>query len=116
MAMDVDSPRGRDLMAAAQARVFEFELHFTETYKAHQGDHPAVREAACLRVLLPHLLGPISENDDFAGRIDSYPLVGLGLEQATGGPGYYCREKDEILRQMSTATVSAAERAQGLRK
>lgn len=71
---------------------FAFELAFTELYRANLGAHPAIRESACLQVLVPHLLEPIGDGDRFAGRISRYPLVGFGLEQATGGPGYYCDE------------------------
>jgi len=73
-----------------QDNLFEIERKFTQTYKNHLSSHPAIREAMCLRVLYPSIFKPIEEKDLIAGRIQ-YPLVGFGLEQASGGPGYYCR-------------------------
>ncbi len=77
--------------------LFDLELAFTDTYRTHLDKSPALREAHCLRILYPALLGPIQDGDLFAGRIPRYPLVGLGTEDASGGPGYYCRA--ERLRQ-----------------
>jgi len=39
----------------------------TEVYRQHQGSHPAVREAACLREQFPAILSPIESGDMFAG-------------------------------------------------
>jgi pyruvate-formate lyase len=68
---------------------FALELAFTDTYRQHITDHPAIREAHCLRTLFPALFEPMRPGDRFAGRI-SYRPVGFGLELASGGPGYYC--------------------------
>jgi pyruvate-formate lyase len=70
---------------------FALEFEFTEIYRAHATDHPAIREAACLKVLYPALFEPIRKGDLFAGRIN-YRAVGFGLELASGGPGYYCHD------------------------
>ncbi|HEY0867132.1 MAG TPA: pyruvate formate lyase family protein [Fimbriimonas sp.] len=67
----------------------ELETAFTQAYREHLNDHPAIREAHCLRVLMPRLFEPYRADDSFAGRI-SYRKVGFGLESASGGPGYYC--------------------------
>jgi len=70
--------------------MLEQELEFTQTYRAHQKDDPALREAHCIRNLMPRLFEPIRPADRIAGRI-AYRPVGFGLEDASGGPGYYCR-------------------------
>lgn len=62
---------------------------FTETYREHMHDHPAIREAHCLRTQFEHLFDPIRPGDLFAGRAHYLP-VGFGLEDAAGGPVYYC--------------------------
>jgi pyruvate-formate lyase len=84
--------------------MFTHELSFTHTYQSHIHDHPAVREAHCLRAQFPALFEPIrmdSERQDlFAGRI-SYRPVGFGLELASGGPGFYCHE-DQIRPHLDT--------------
>ena len=68
---------------------FAVELAFTETYRQHLLDHPAIREAHCLRAQFPDLFDPIRPGDLFAGRTHYLP-VGFGLEDAAGGPVYYC--------------------------
>ena len=68
---------------------FSVEQSFTETYRQHIHDHPAIREAYCLRVQFEHLFDPIRPGDLFAGRTHYLP-VGFGLEDAAGGPVYYC--------------------------
>jgi pyruvate-formate lyase len=65
------------------------ELAFTNTYRQHLHDDPAIREAHCLRAQFEHLFDPIRPGDLFAGRIHYLP-VGFGLEDAAGGPVYYC--------------------------
>jgi pyruvate-formate lyase len=65
------------------------ERAFTETYRQHLHDHPAIREAYCLRTQFEHLFDPIRPGDLFAGRTHYLP-VGFGLEDAAGGPVYYC--------------------------
>ncbi len=71
---------------------FSAELAFTETYKAHRDDPPAIREACCLRAQAPAIFRPIRPGDLFAGRTEYLP-VGFGLEDAAGGPVYYCYEE-----------------------
>ncbi len=68
---------------------FALELAFTETYQRHLRDDPALREAHCLRVMMPPLFDPPQPGDLFVGRMH-YPAAGFGLELASGGPIYYC--------------------------
>lgn len=68
---------------------FSVERSFTETYRQHIHDDPAIREAHCLRVQFEQLFDPICPGDLFAGRTHYLP-VGFGLEDAAGGPVYYC--------------------------
>ncbi len=68
---------------------FTVERIFTETYQQHIQDHPAIREACCLRVQYEYLFDPIRPGDLFAGRTHYLP-IGFGLEDAAGGPVYYC--------------------------
>jgi pyruvate-formate lyase len=67
------------------------EIEFTRTYRAHRNDHPALREAACLRAQFPAILGDIREHDLFAGRLEFGP-VGFSTQEQIGGTGYFCRE------------------------
>lgn len=71
------------------ARDFSVELQFTETYQRYLEADPAIREAHCLRALMPHLFDPPEPGDLFVGRTHYLP-VGFGLELAAGGPVYYC--------------------------
>ncbi|MGC1376510.1 MAG: pyruvate formate lyase family protein [Anaerolineales bacterium] len=71
------------------ATPFALELAFTETYRRHLTDDPALREAHCLRTLMPPLFDPPRPGDLLAGRIH-YPAIGFSLEDASGGPIYYC--------------------------
>jgi len=68
---------------------FSAELAFTDTYRQHIHEHPAIREAHCLCAQFEHLFDPIRPGDLFAGRTHYLP-VGFGLEDAAGGPVYYC--------------------------
>ncbi len=70
---------------------FSVEVAFTETYRQHMLAPAAIREAHCLRVQFEHLFDPIRPGDLFAGRTHYLP-VGFGLEDAAGGPAYYCYE------------------------
>lgn len=76
---------------------FALELAFTETYQKHLRDDPALREAHCLRILMPPLFDPPQPGDLFAGRM-RYPAVGFGLEMASGGPIYYCHSEQILPR------------------
>src|ERR1043165_9627323 len=87
---------------------FDLELEFTETYKRHLHDDPAIREAYCLQVLIPHLFDPPQPGDLFVGRIHYLP-VGFGLEDAAGGPIYYCNEK-RILSQLDSLETEQREK------
>lgn len=78
---------------------FALELAFTETYQHHLNADPALREAHCLRVMMPTLLDPPQPDDLLVGRI-RYPAVGFGLEDAAGGPVYYCHS-DRILPRLN---------------
>ena len=69
--------------------LFAVELEFTEIYQQHLDDDPAIREAHCLNFLMPHLFDPPRPADCFVGRTHYLP-VGFGLEDAAGGPIYYC--------------------------
>ncbi len=42
-------------------------VRFTEVYRDHRHDHPAVREAACLKAQFPAMLSPVEPGDMFAG-------------------------------------------------
>lgn len=76
---------------------FALELAFTETYQRHLHDDPALREAHCLRILMPQLFDPPQPGDLFVGRIH-YPALGFGLELASGGPIYYCHAEQILPR------------------
>lgn len=70
-------------------RPFELELRFTETYRRHRDAHPALREAACLRVQIPATLQPIEAGDLLAGRVRP-GLVGFSPDEwGTAAFGYY---------------------------
>jgi hypothetical protein len=94
-----------------QPRLFADELAFTDTYRRNIDQPPAIREALCLAVQFPAIFSPIQENDLFAGRINCYPLVGFGMEQASGGPGYYCWE-DAVREEMRLHELDQRETAE----
>ncbi|MFB6150336.1 MAG: pyruvate formate lyase family protein [Haloarculaceae archaeon] len=83
--------------------VFDFELGFTETYREHLDDHPAVREAACLDAQFPAIMEEVEDGDLFAGRIE-LPPVGFNVEQGEA-VGYYCIE-GEIRSEMESLDLS----------
>lgn len=63
---------------------------FTDTYKKHLGEHPAVREAACLKTQYPALVGPIKPDDLFAGSQAEGRVTYLGVlwwARMPGRPG-----------------------------
>lgn len=74
----------------SQLSLCAVERKFTEVYRKNITQPAAVREARCLEAQFEAIFSPIRPGDLFAGRIDQYPLVGFGLEQASGGPGFYC--------------------------
>ncbi|MEW6652671.1 MAG: pyruvate formate lyase family protein [Bacteroidota bacterium] len=72
-------------------RNFATELKFTEVYKKHFNDHPAIREAKCLGAQYPDYFAELRESDLFAGRIE-HGRVGFSIDE--WGPtafGYYCQ-------------------------
>jgi pyruvate-formate lyase len=80
------------------------ELLFTETYKRHRNDHPAIREAMCLKVQYPAFFTQIQEGDLFAGRIKN-TLVGITPDEwGTAAFGYYC-VKDKILKEFEDKAI-----------
>jgi pyruvate-formate lyase len=89
---------------------YELELNFTRVYLDHLSADPAIREAACLKALFPHLFQPLRPGDRFAGRIEYRP-VGFGLELASGGPGFYCHTEQilPILPELSSEERSQVE-------
>jgi pyruvate-formate lyase len=72
----------------------DVELAFTSAHRAHLRDHPAIREAHCLKALFPAGFQPIAKGDCFAGWLH-FSAVGLGQEGNSGGVAYYCY--DELL-------------------
>lgn len=88
---------------------FKTELLFTETYKKHINDHPAIREAMCLKVQYPAFFTPIQDGDLFAGRIKN-TLVGITPDEwGTAAFGYYC-VKDKILRELEDPAIDSETR------
>lgn len=51
---------------------------FTEAYRRHQNEHPARREAACLRAQFPALLPSIAEDEVYAGGNPAHRVVYMG--------------------------------------
>lgn len=83
---------------------FKTELLFTETYKRYINDHPAIREAMCLKVQYPAFFTPIQNGDLFAGRIKN-TLVGITPDEwGTAAFGYYC-VKDKILSEIEDPAI-----------
>lgn len=67
----------------------DVELSIADTYRKHQHDPVALREAACLAAMFPASMLPIQESDLLAGRF-AWPLAGYSLEIGT----YYCLEPE----------------------
>ncbi|HAB53055.1 MAG TPA: hypothetical protein DCE80_12950, partial [Ignavibacteriales bacterium] len=83
---------------------FKTELLFTETYKKHLNDNPAIREAMCLKVQYPAFFTPIQDTDLFAGRIKN-TLVGITPDEwGSTAFGYYC-VKDKILKELDDPEI-----------
>lgn len=83
---------------------FKTELLFTEIYKKHINDHPAIREAMCLKVQYPAFFTPIQDEDLFAGRIRN-TLVGITPDEwGTAAFGYYC-VKDKIINELEDPAI-----------
>ncbi len=81
------------------------EIAFTRVYREAAGRcmHPAQLELACIKAQYPAVMHPIESSDLLAGRIQM-GLVGLGIQQQTGGFGFYMDEN---------ALVNLLERAGG---
>jgi hypothetical protein len=87
----ITEPPRRSQLAPATApdAPLEAELRFTETYRRHRHDHPAIREAMCLRAQLPAILQPIAPGDLLAGRVQPV-LVGFSVDEwGSCAFGYY---------------------------
>jgi pyruvate-formate lyase len=89
---------------------FDLELAFTDTYRKNIDEHVAIREARCLQTLFPKVFQDIQPGDIFAGRT-RYRQIGFGLENASGGPGFYCYEKN-LRTEMDSSDIDAATREQ----
>ncbi len=89
---------------------FDLELEFTEAYRQNIDEHVALREARCLQVLVPRIFQDIRPGDIFAGRT-SYRQIGFGLENASGGPGFYCYEGN-LRAEMENSTIDEQTRHQ----
>lgn len=77
----------------------QLEIQFTEAYREAMRtfSHPAQIELACMRAQYPAVLHPIEDCDLLAGRVQM-GLVGLGIQQQTGGFGYYIDEDAMVAR------------------
>ena len=69
------------------------EINFTKVYRdaVKRYSHPAQVELACIKAQYPAVMHPIEDTDLLAGRIQM-GLVGLGIQQQTGGFGFYMDE------------------------
>ena len=84
---------------------FGTELKFTETYKQYKNEHPAIREAMCLKVQYPAFFTEIEDGDLFAGRIKN-TLVGVTPDEwGSTAFGYYC-VKDKILEELKNSEIN----------
>lgn len=61
---------------------------FTQAYQKAELDHPAKREAACLRAMYPSYLAEILDGDGFAGRAEA-GIAGYRFSCINGEIGYY---------------------------
>ncbi len=87
-----------------KSQKFQTELLFTETYKKHINDHPAIREAMCLKIQYPAFFTSIQNGDLFAGRIKN-TLVGITPDEwGSTAFGYYC-VKDKILNDLEDENI-----------
>ena len=84
------------------------EVRFTNAYRdaLKRYSHPAEIELACIRAQYPGVMHPIQDEDLLAGRVQM-GLVGLGIQQQTGGFGFYMDEN---------AMVNLLERSAGSAK
>ncbi len=89
---------------------FDLELEFTEAYRQNIHEHVAIREARSLQALFPKVFQDIQPGDIFAGRT-RYRQIGFGLENASGGPGFYCYA-DNLRSEMENSDIDAEVREQ----
>lgn len=68
---------------------FAMEIRFTDQYRKYRNEHPAIREAMCLKAQFPAILTEMEANDLFAGRV-RYGYAGFSPQ--FGGFGYFCNE------------------------
>lgn len=61
---------------------------FTETYKQYEHASPAIREAMCLKVQFPAVMGNMTDEDLFAGRLGAVP-IGFNPQEECQQLGYY---------------------------
>ncbi len=87
---------------------FDLELDFTEAYRQNINEHVAIREARSLQALFPKVFQDIQPGDIFAGRTN-YRQIGFGLENASGGPGFYCYAEN-LRTEMENADIDSVTR------
>lgn len=64
---------------------------FTDTYRKYEGAPAAIREAMCLKVQFPAVMGQMREEDLFAGRLGALP-IGFNPQEECQQLGYYFDE------------------------
>jgi pyruvate-formate lyase len=87
------APDYAEVKVLSNVENFDLELEFTDAYRKNIDQHIAIREARCLQALFPRVFQDIQPGEIFAGRT-VYRQIGFGLENASGGPGYYCYESN----------------------
>lgn len=64
---------------------------FTDTYRKYEGAPAAIREAMCLKVQFPAVMGQMGDEDLFAGRLGALP-IGFNPQEECQQLGYYYDE------------------------
>lgn len=84
-----------------------YEITFTRAYREAVAtyQHPAQIELACMKAQYPAVMHAIQPEDLLAGRIQM-GLVGLGIQQQTGGFGFYMDE-DAMVKRLETSCGDA---------
>jgi pyruvate-formate lyase len=93
---------------------FELELRFTAEYEASSELPAPIREAHCLAVQYPAILGPIYEGDIVVGRVQP-ALVGFSPDEWGACAFGYYHVREDILREISKGNVTDDLRAAVLR-
>lgn len=85
----------------------DYEMAFTKAYREAIAtyQHPAQIELACMKAQYPAVMHTIQPEDMLAGRIQM-GLVGLGIQQQTGGFGFYMDE-DAMVKRLETSAGNA---------